>query len=83
MFCGDDWIPQGVIQAITEFGLSVPDDISVVGVNNNRESVTSQPPLTTVDHPLRLIGHRSIDVIMARVRHNAAPGEKALLRGEW
>lgn len=80
--CGDDWIALGAMQAITEFGFKSPDDFSLVGINNNREGVSSQPPLTTIDHPLRLIGQRAVDVVMAQVRHGVAPGEKALLRGD-
>jgi len=80
--CGDDWIALGALQAINEFGLTVPDDMSVIGINNNREGVTSQPPLTTIDHPLRLIGQRAVDVVIAQVRNRARPGEKALLHGD-
>ena len=80
--CGDDWIALGAVQAIHEFGLSVPDDVSIVGINNNQECVTANPPLTTINHPLRLIGQRAVDVIMAQVRNGAPAGEKALLRGE-
>ena len=46
-FCADDWIALGVMQAVIESGRKVPDDFSVVGVNNNREGISSQPPLTT------------------------------------
>jgi len=82
VFCGDDWIAMGAMQAATELGLTVPDDMSIIGVNNNRESMTCSPPLTTVDHPLRLIGQRAVDGVMAQVRHGVAPGDKALIRGE-
>ncbi|BDI34443.1 LacI family transcriptional regulator [Capsulimonas corticalis] len=80
--CGDDWIAFGVMQAIHEFGLKVPDDISIIGINNNPEGAASSPPLTTIHHPLRMIGQRAVDVIMAQMRNGATPGEKALLRGE-
>jgi LacI family transcriptional regulator len=80
--CGDDWIALGAMQAVTEFGLIVPDDVSVIGINNNREGVASQPPLTTIDHPLRAIGQRAVDVVMEQVRNGVEPGEKCLLRGD-
>ncbi|MBC8135325.1 MAG: LacI family DNA-binding transcriptional regulator [Fibrella sp.] len=81
-FCADDWIALGVMQAVIESGRKVPEDFSVVGINNNRESVTSQPALTTITNPLQYIGQGAVDLLMAQIRDGAASGEKSLLRGE-
>ncbi|MBC7808870.1 MAG: LacI family DNA-binding transcriptional regulator [Akkermansiaceae bacterium] len=81
-FCADDWIALGVMQAVIESGRKVPEDFSIVGVNNNRESVISQPALTTITNPLQYIGQGAVDLLMAQIRDGATPGEKTLLRGE-
>ena len=39
----------GAYRAIVDRGLSIPDDISVVGYDNIEESHTLNPPLTTVE----------------------------------
>ncbi|MBE6583894.1 MAG: LacI family transcriptional regulator [Ruminococcaceae bacterium] len=49
IFCFSDYVTCGVYTALAEYGLSVPDDISVVGYDNNEYSGMISPALTTVD----------------------------------
>lgn len=46
-----DQLAFGVIEAAEELGLSVPDDLSVVGFDDVPEAERSNPPLTTVSQP--------------------------------
>src|SRR5260370_40193833 len=48
IFCGNDTMALGVIRALTERGLRVPDDVSVVGFDDVPEAGVLRPPLTTV-----------------------------------
>lgn len=45
--CNSDWIAVGAMNAISESGLKVPDDISVVGFDDLPVSAYLNPPLTT------------------------------------
>jgi LacI family transcriptional regulator len=45
--CANDSIAFGVVNAINDFGLKVPDDISVIGIDDHIRSSTFRPPLTT------------------------------------
>ena len=45
--CNSDWIAVGAMNAISEKGLKVPDDISVVGFDDLPVSAFLNPPLTT------------------------------------
>ena len=45
--CANDTIAFGAVKAINEFGLSVPKDISVIGIDDHVLSATFSPPLTT------------------------------------
>lgn len=81
IFCGDDWIALGALNALAERGLSVPGDISVVGVNNDKETVSTPPGITTIDHPLRLIGSRATEAVLRRIREKTPSGEQILVRG--
>ena len=40
-------------------GLSVPDDVSVIGFDNILESALSQPSLTTIDQSIQELGYES------------------------
>ncbi len=48
LFCENDYVAISVIKALTEVGIRVPDDISVVGFDNISESVIVTPELTTI-----------------------------------
>jgi LacI family transcriptional regulator len=60
VFCGNDQIARGVIDALRERGIRVPHDVSVVGFDN-WEIVAEQtrPPLTSVDMNLKELGRQA------------------------
>ncbi len=60
IFCGNDQIARGVVDALRERCASVPGDVSVVGFDN-WEIVAAQtrPPLTTVDMNLKELGRQA------------------------
>lgn len=60
IFCGSDEIARGVIDALRDRGISIPDDVAVVGFDNwEVVSKQTRPPLTTIDMQLKEIGHRA------------------------
>lgn len=56
IFCANDLIALGAIRFAREFGLAVPDDLSVVGFNDIPQSELFDPPLTTVHVPQEEMG---------------------------
>lgn len=46
-----DQLAFGVMEAAKELGLSIPEDLSVVGFDDVSEAARSTPPLTTVSQP--------------------------------
>lgn len=52
IFAGDDEAAVGVLEAVKQFGLRVPEDIAVVGFDDIRLSQYLTPPLTTVRAPI-------------------------------
>ncbi len=60
IFCGSDEIARGVIDALRDVNISVPEDVSVVGFDNwEVVSKQTRPPLTTVDMELKELGHQA------------------------
>jgi LacI family xylobiose transport system transcriptional regulator len=59
IFAGSDLQALGVIAAATSAGLSVPDDLSVVGYDDIALSRWMSPQLTTVHQPLRRMGEEA------------------------
>jgi len=60
IFCGNDQIARGVIDALRERGLDVPGDVGVVGFDNwEIVAAQSRPPLTSVDMNLAALGREA------------------------
>ncbi|WP_316859562.1 LacI family DNA-binding transcriptional regulator [uncultured Cohaesibacter sp.] len=57
IFCGNDQIARGVVDAFAHMGIKVPDDIAIVGFDNWEVfAKATRPPLTTVDMGLTCLG---------------------------
>ncbi len=66
IFCGNDRTAWGAYQALASLGLSIPDDVSVVGFDN-QESLAPhlRPGLTTLELPFIHMGRRAVELILA------------------
>lgn len=60
IFAGDDTAAMATIGALQKAGKRVPEDIAVVGFNNDTLSQYTNPPLTTVDVPTTEIGKTAV-----------------------
>ena len=45
-------------------GISVPDDVSVIGFDGVPEGELSEPPLTTIAQPMIEMGRRAVQTIL-------------------
>jgi LacI family transcriptional regulator len=64
IFCGTDRMAMGAYDAIKERGLAIPDDVAVVGFDD-QEVIASylRPGLTTVALPFEEMGARGVDLL--------------------
>ena len=72
LLAGSDRIAVGAIEAIRQRGLTVPDDIAVVGFDDHPIAERCNPPLTTVQQPLREEGSTAADLAMRMIDGEAA-----------
>jgi LacI family transcriptional regulator len=68
IFAANDLSAIATIEVAGEFGLRVPDDLSVVGFDNIPESALAEPSLTTVDQPIRKMGQRAVELLIQLIR---------------
>lgn len=64
-FCGDDVLSIGVLSAIRETGLKVPEDIGIIGLNDMEMARWQNIDLTTIHQPIRQIVASSIELMVA------------------
>ncbi|ESY58194.1 MULTISPECIES: LacI family DNA-binding transcriptional regulator [unclassified Mesorhizobium] len=80
VFCGNDQIARGVIDALRERGLGVPGDVGVIGFDNwEIVAEATRPPLTSVDMNLAALGREAGLTLLSLVGGQAAaPGIRKL-----
>lgn len=72
IFCCNDVMALGAISAITEKGLRVPDDISIIGYDDIHASRFYAPPLTTVHQSKRRLGRQALNLLLERINQKEA-----------
>lgn len=72
IFVSSDEMAFGVIRAMHESGLRIPEDVSIVSVDNIPLAEFSSPSLTTVAQPFKKIGQLAVQ----RLRHRLANSQE-------
>ena len=67
LLCHNDETALGIMEALHERGIRVPDDLSLVGFDGTILGETASPKLTTVQVPLREIGLRAMRVLIEQI----------------
>ena len=65
LVCMNDRLAFGAYQAIAEAGMKVPEDISVIGFDNDEVAAYLRPGLTTVALPHEEMGGAAVDLLLA------------------
>jgi LacI family transcriptional regulator len=76
VFCGNDQIARGLIDALRLGGLRVPEDVAVVGFDNWEVlAKATRPPLTTIDMGLSDLGRQAgLTLLNLFAGRTVAPG---------
>ena len=73
IFCGDDITAIGVLRAINDFGLKVPDDLSVISIDNSDIAGHCDVPLTSADNPIRNMARIAALQMLDMINGNEVP----------
>ena len=68
VFLANDQMALGLLAALHEEGLEIPEDVSVVGFDDLPEAPYFTPPLTTVRQDFAELGRRGVQLVLARLR---------------
>ena len=75
IFCGSDLIAMGAMSALEEAGVKVPQDVSIVGIDNISFATLARPPLTTINVPREELGKtafHALEKMLQLKRHRGA-----------
>lgn len=85
IFAGNDQMAYGILEVAEQQGIRVPEDISLVGFDDNLLSAHLKPPLTTIRQPFSLMGHTAMKLLLTMVDpdHRTRKGQqKGLMQAE-
>jgi DNA-binding LacI/PurR family transcriptional regulator len=67
VFASNDLCAIGAMNAFEEAGLSIPDDVSLIGYDNNSMAALRHISLTTIDQPGDDMGRSAVDHLFERI----------------
>ncbi|MET9613738.1 LacI family DNA-binding transcriptional regulator [Kitasatospora indigofera] len=65
--CASDPLALGAVRAVRRAGLSVPDDVSVIGYDDSAFMTCTDPPLTTVRQPIEAMGRAAVELLAGEI----------------
>ena len=87
VFCCSDTSAVLLINALEKKGIHVPDDVSVIGFDDNADAQLSRPALTTIRQDINLKGKKAVESLLSMINgtvftsRNIVLGTKLIERG--
>lgn len=69
LFCANDLMALGALEALKHLGLRVPEDVSVMGYDDQEISRHTHPPLTTLVLPNYEMGQMAVELLLQCALH--------------
>ncbi|SBT46485.1 transcriptional regulator, LacI family [Micromonospora narathiwatensis] len=74
IFCANDHQALGLLRALHQRGVRVPDDVSVVGFDDIPEAAYFSPPLTTIRQDFDEVGRRCVAALLELLAADPSSG---------
>jgi LacI family transcriptional regulator len=82
VFAANDEMAAGIIAGANAKGLTIPNELGVVGFDDTRVAQMIKPPLTTVRVPMSKMGATAIELLCQRISEPARPPATVSLPAE-
>lgn len=83
IFAWNDRVAAQAVVAMQGLGLRVPDDVSILGIDDDVMAAASSPPLTTLRQPYDAISRRVVEILVAQIRGAVTTPQRAFLPTEF
>ncbi|MDR7331911.1 LacI family DNA-binding transcriptional regulator [Roseateles asaccharophilus] len=80
VFCANDLMAQGMLDAARVAGLSVPEQLSVVGFDDIPSAAQCHPALTTVRQDYEQLGENAVRLLLQHIEHGSQRGMRIELQ---
>lgn len=78
IFAFSDMIAYGIYKQCKSYNISIPDDLSVVGVDDLEFSEIINPPLTTIAQPMDLIAHSLVNTMLKELKDSSTHSQEVV-----
>ncbi|CAM4292963.1 LacI family transcriptional regulator [Paenibacillus endophyticus] len=82
LFCFNDLLAVGALQAAKESNVHVPSELSVVSFDNTILASVTNPPLTSIAQPMNQLGEAAVDLLLRQFEHGDLVHQRVSLRTE-
>jgi LacI family transcriptional regulator, fructose operon transcriptional repressor len=82
LFTSDNLVLAGAMQAVNELGISVPEEIGLVGYDDVAWMTLVKPTMTIIRQPTDQIARMAVDLIMQRIENPKRPPLQVILKGQ-
>ncbi len=80
IFATTDWMALGAIQAVQNAGFQVPQDISIIGLDDIMISAHIRPPLTTIAIPKAQLAFEATELLFSLMKGTPEPPLSRLIK---
>lgn len=82
IFCGSDLIAMGAMSTLEASGVRIPEDVSIVGIDDISFAFLARPPLTTIGVPRELLGTTAFEALDKMLKLKRHKGSEYKLKTE-
>lgn len=82
LFCYSDILAMAAVTVAGELGIRVPEELSVVGVDNNVYAEMVHPYITSFAQPFEEMGRRAMDLLHAKMAGQQMPDQRTIISHE-
>lgn len=82
LFVQSDTMALGAIRALRDAGLSVPDDVAIVGFDDLPPATQADIPLTTIRQPIHRTGMIAVETLVDMLKNPKQPSQHIILPTE-
>ena len=79
IFCANDMMAFGALEALKERGLRIPEDVAVIGFDDREIALFTHPTLTTLVLPLYEMGTVAADLVIRNAREGTSVPDRLLI----
>ncbi len=80
LVASNDYLALGGLKALQDRGVRVPEDVAVVGFDDNRFSEFLSVPLTTIRQPAQEVGETAFRLLLKKIENPDSPPEEVILK---